>query len=56
MIPLSECTQVLNEIKGKRKYTESEVTLIRDMLTRLAEIEHLEFQIESFTKIKTKEK
>ncbi len=55
MIPLSECTQILNEIKGKRKYAESEIKLIRDTLIRFAEIEHLNYQIDSFTKIKPKQ-
>jgi hypothetical protein len=56
MIPLDECTQCLNATKGKRKYRDVEVRVIREALTRLAELEYLNNQINSFTNNKKEEK
>ncbi len=37
MIPISKCTQILNG--GDKKYTNDEIKLIRELLTKLALIE-----------------
>lgn len=54
MIPLDECTAILNQTKGKRKFSDKEVREVREVLIRLAELEYLQHQIISFTNEKTK--
>ncbi len=56
MVHLIECTQILNQTKGKRKFTEEEVKQIRNVLERMAEIEHSGFIYESFTNEKNEQK
>ncbi len=52
MIPLDKCTAILNQTKGKRKFSDKEVKAIREVLIRMAELEYLQYQIESFTNSK----
>lgn len=49
MIPIDECTAILNQTKGKRNFSEKEVKAIREVLIRMAELEYLQYQIKSFT-------
>jgi len=56
MIPLDECTAILNQTKGKRKFSDKEVREVREVLIRFAELEYLQNQIESFTNNKIAKK
>lgn len=50
MIPIAECRAHLNTTKGKKKYTDDEIKIIRDLLTRMAEIEYLDYELKNQNK------
>jgi len=44
MIPIAECRTHLNTTKGKKKYSDEQIKIIRDFLIRMAEIEYLDYK------------
>ena len=56
MISLAECTEILNQTKGKRKFKDGEVRQIREILNRLAELEYQEFINQKILNDKSKQK
>ncbi len=49
VISLTECKEILNSVRGKRKFKDNEIQSIRDLLLRMAEIEYLQAQLENLT-------